>query len=281
MYKSRKMKSLHPVRTAGIALVVVALTLAGCGSSTRPDAGAAGSAGPATTGGATYAIVSNADVATGFAALMPLAATAAAKVAANSDDSEAAVNDMYTKWFEFEGTVRKNDESVYLDMEDALVSVKAGQKDNDAAKASKGAAALVTLTATYLAKFPADGATAVAAPALGASTQTVLVGLNEWKIDVPDTIAHGIVTLSLTNKGKEIHEFVVFRTDLAVADLPLDAEGGVDEKGTGVQLVDEHENLKPGTGADLKVDLPPGKYVFVCNMLGHFKHGMVKQVIVT
>ena len=279
MYKSRGMKYVHPVRTAGMTLVAASLILAGCGSST--STGSAGSAGSATTGSATYAIVSNADVATGFAALVPLAATAAAKVAAKGGDSEAAVNDMYTKWFEFEGTVRRNDESVYLDMEDALVSVKAGQKDNDAAKASKGAAALVTLTATYLAKFPADAAAAVVAPALGASTQTVLVGLNEWKIDVPDSIAHGIVTLALTNKGKEIHEFVVFRTDLAVANLPLDAEGGVDEKGAGVTLVDEHENLKPGTGADLKVDLPPGKYVFVCNMLGHFTHGMAKQVIVT
>ena len=279
MYKSRVMKSLHPVRTAGMALVIASLILAGCGSSA--STGSAGSASPATTGSASYAIVSNAEVATGFAALVPLAATAAAKVAVKGGDSEAAVNDMYTKWFEFEGTVRRNDESVYLDMEDALVSVKAGQKDNDAAKASKGAAALVTLTATYLAKFPADGAAAEVAPALGASIHTVLVGLNEWKIDIPDSISHGIVTLSLTNTGKETHEFVVFRTDLAVTDLPLDAEGGVDEKGKGVTLVDEHENLKPGTGANLKVDLPPGKYVFVCNMLGHFKHGMAKQVIVT
>ncbi len=273
------MKYFRPLQNAAIALVAVSLIFTGCGSSASKGSDA--SSGPATTGGATYAVVSNAKVATGLAALVTLAATAAAKVAAKGGDSEAAVNDMYTKWFEFEGTVRQNDESVYLDMEDALVSVKAGQKDNDAAKASKGAAALVTLTATYLAKFPAGAAAASAAPALAASTQTVLVGLNEWKIDVPDTIAHGIVTLSLTNTGKETHEFVVFRTDLAVADLPLDSEGGVDEKGAGVKLVDEHENIKPGTGADLKVDLHPGKYVFVCNMLGHFKHGMAKQVIVT
>lgn len=279
MHKSRFMKCHCPSIKAAIAVVAVSLVLAGCGSSASKVSGA--SDGPATTGGATYAIVSNAKVATGLSALVPLAATAAAKVAAKGGDSEAAVNDMYTKWFEFEGTVRRNDEAVYLDMEDALVSVKAGQKDNDAAKASKGAAALVTLTATYLTKFPADAAAPVAAPALGASTHTVLVGLNEWKIDSPDTIAHGIVTLSLTNKGKEVHEFVVFRTDLAVADLPLNAEGRVNEKGAGVQLVDEHENIKPDTGADLKVDLPPGKYVFVCNILGHFKHGMAKPVIVT
>ncbi len=275
------MKYFRPLQNAAIALVAVSLIFTGCGSSASRGSASKAPAGPATTGGATYAVVSNAKVATGLAALVTLAATAAAKVAAKGGDSEAAVNDMYTKWFEFEGTVRQNDESVYLDMEDALVSVKAGQKDNDAAKASKGAAALVTLTATYLAKFPAGAAAASAAPALAASTQTVLVGLNEWKIDVPDTIAHGIVTLSLTNTGKETHEFVVFRTDLAVADLPLDSEGGVDEKGAGVKLVDEHENIKPGTGADLKVDLHPGKYVFVCNMLGHFKHGMAKQVLVT
>jgi len=279
MHKSRFMKCHCPSIKAAIAVAAVSLVLTGCGSSASKVSGA--SAGPATTGGAAYAIVSNAKVATGLSALVPLAATAAAKVAAKGGDSEAAVNDMYTKWFEFEGTVRRNDEAVYLDMEDALVSVKAGQKDNDAAKASKGAAALVTLTATYLTKFPADAAAPVAAPAMGASTHTVLVGLNEWKIDSPDTIAHGIVTLSLSNKGKEVHEFVVFRTDLAVADLPLNAEGRVNEKGAGVQLVDEHENIKPDTGADLKVDLSPGKYVFVCNMLGHFKHGMAKAVIVT
>ena len=47
----------------------------------------------------------------------------------------------------------------------------------------------------------------------------------------------GEVTFNVTNKGPEdVHEFVVFETDLAPDALPTVADGSVDEEGEGVEL---------------------------------------------
>ena len=278
------MKAHVPLRVLRrcAAAVTVTVLVGACGSARDSASDTSRSTATAgDTGDETYAVVSNAAVAQGLAALMPLAAASSSQIASGSEGAEAAVAAMYEKWFEFEGTVRRNDQGTYLDLEDALGAIKAAQTTGDAAKAAKGAADLASMSSAYLAKFPADAAAAETAPALGAAARTVLVGLDEWGIDTPDTLEHGIVNFSMTNRGKEPHEFVVFRTDLAVGDLPLDDEGGVDEKGAGVQLVDERENIKPGTGVDLKVELLPGNYVFACNILNHFKNGMVKSIRVT
>jgi len=74
---------------------------------------------------------------------------------------------------------------------------------------------------------------------------------------------------------------VVFKTDLAPDALPLDEEGAVDEKGEGVEFMDERENIKPGDTVALTLDLPAGNYVVLCNLEDHYKQGMYKAVTVT
>jgi uncharacterized cupredoxin-like copper-binding protein len=44
--------------------------------------------------------------------------------------------------------------------------------------------------------------------------------------------------------------------------------------------VDEVEDLAPGKSATLSVNLTPGRYVLVCNIPGHYKHGMHASVTV-
>ena len=84
----------------------------------------------------------------------------------------------------------------------------------------------------------------------------------------------GEVTFDVTNEAEQPHEFVVFKTDLAEDQLPMDDEGNVDEEGDGVELVDELEDIAPGDEPSLTVDLDAANYVIICNLPGHYKQGM-------
>jgi hypothetical protein len=69
-----------------------------------------------------------------------------------------------------------------------------------------------------------------------------------------------------------VHEFVIVQTDLAASQLPVDANGDVDEGQ--VTVVDEVEDLEPAAAQDLSVNLAAGHYVLMCNEPGHYKQGM-------
>jgi uncharacterized cupredoxin-like copper-binding protein len=75
-----------------------------------------------------------------------------------------------------------------------------------------------------------------------------------------------------------VHEFVVFRTDLAEDALPTTTDDKdqliVDEEGAGVEHVDEVEDVQVGSDQDFEVNLTPGKYVVICNLPQHYDSGM-------
>jgi uncharacterized cupredoxin-like copper-binding protein len=111
----------------------------------------------------------------------------------------------------------------------------------------------------------------------------VLVACGPKKIDVSltsyaiapaaDTMNAGDVTFTLTNNASDqAHEFVIVSTDLAANALPVDANGDVDEEQ--ITVVDEVEDLQPGSTEDLSVNLPAGHYVLMCNQPGHYAQGM-------
>jgi uncharacterized cupredoxin-like copper-binding protein len=112
----------------------------------------------------------------------------------------------------------------------------------------------------------------------GGGGTSVTAKLTEFKIELGATSAPaGPVTFELTNSGTVVHEFVVFKTDLAVDKLPLAADGAtVDEAGAGASLtlVDEVEDIAVGATASLAVDLPAGHYVAICNIPAHYTSGM-------
>ena len=89
------------------------------------------------------------------------------------------------------------------------------------------------------------------------------------------------MTFNVTNEGPDdIHEFVVFQTDLAPDALPTNDDGSVDEEGEGVELQGEIEDIAVGDTQNLTVDLPAGNYVFICNIYdaaeqeAHYQEGM-------
>lgn len=110
---------------------------------------------------------------------------------------------------------------------------------------------------------------------------TVVVELGEWDF-VPsvESVSAGVVTLEAMNGGGEVHELVLFKTDLAPEDLPVDKEGSVDESGDGLELIDEVENVKPGETKSFTVELAAGNYVMACNLIEngqrHFMNGMYR-----
>jgi uncharacterized cupredoxin-like copper-binding protein len=110
------------------------------------------------------------------------------------------------------------------------------------------------------------------------------VTVQEWAV-IPSTLTAdaGKVTFNITNKGKETHEFVVLRTKLGALDLPVEGkEGGVKEGGP-LKVMDEVEDMAAGSSHTLAVDLSPGHYVLICNIVekedngdleSHYRQGM-------
>ena len=84
----------------------------------------------------------------------------------------------------------------------------------------------------------------------------------------------GDVTFDITNDAEQTHEFVVFKTDLAADQLPTNDDGDVDEKGEGVEHIDEIEDIAGGSNESLTVNLDAGNYVLICNLPGHYRQGM-------
>ena len=71
---------------------------------------------------------------------------------------------------------------------------------------------------------------------------------------------------------------VVVKTDLEPGALPTNSDGSINEEGEGVTAVGEVEDVAIGGSATLTLDLEPGKYVLLCNIVDgtdvHFKNGM-------
>ena len=116
----------------------------------------------------------------------------------------------------------------------------------------------------------------------GGGGGTVDVTLQEFAVvPSPSSIEAGEVTFQATNEGPDdVHEFVVFRTDLAPDQLPVDENGAVDEEGAGLELIDEIEDIPVGETQSVTVELESGTYVLICNIWdeeeqeAHYAEGM-------
>jgi uncharacterized cupredoxin-like copper-binding protein len=126
---------------------------------------------------------------------------------------------------------------------------------------------------------PAASTPAASPAGSGGAGTSVAAELTEYKIALATTNAPaGSVTFELKNAGTIVHEFVVFKTDLAADKLPMLADGtAVDEAGTGLTVVDEVEDIAVSATPSLAVDLPAGHYVALCNVATHYKAGMFSE----
>jgi uncharacterized cupredoxin-like copper-binding protein len=117
-----------------------------------------------------------------------------------------------------------------------------------------------------------NAATAKAGP-------VVPVTERDFHIQAPTHLAAGPVTLRVSNEGPDQHELIVVRTPSGTLPIRPDgftvAEESVEESEPGAL-----EPGEPGAVRDLHLNLTPGRYVFFCNMEGHFMGGMHHEVVV-
>jgi hypothetical protein len=86
------------------------------------------------------------------------------------------------------------------------------------------------------------------------------VTLQEFSV-IPETDSAdaGEITFKVENVGPDdVHEFVIFKSDLEPDALPTVADGSVDETGEDVELIDEIEDIPVGETQTVTVDLDAG-----------------------
>jgi uncharacterized cupredoxin-like copper-binding protein len=98
--------------------------------------------------------------------------------------------------------------------------------------------------------------------------------VEDFAIHAPSSVAaEGQVTFRIYNKGPATHEFVVVRTDLPSGKLPIGSDGTSADEDQ-FEVVGEVSDVAAWETEPLTLSLTPGRYVFFCNLDGHYLGGM-------
>jgi uncharacterized cupredoxin-like copper-binding protein len=112
--------------------------------------------------------------------------------------------------------------------------------------------------------------TGPADPAPGGSQ--VVAEMTDYKITVNvPSVKAGKIKIGVRNLASMEHSFEVLKTDLLHDKIPVDG-GSAKAKEDG--KVGQIPSIPAGKSAAVTVDLTPGKYVFICNIAGHYQLGM-------
>ena len=104
------------------------------------------------------------------------------------------------------------------------------------------------------------------------SGSQVVAELTDYRITVNvPSVKAGTIKIGVRNLGNMEHSFQVIKTDLPPDKLPTD---GASAKAKEDGKVGEIASIGAGKSAAVTVDLTPGKYVFICNVAGHYQLGM-------
>src|SRR4051794_8445896 len=139
--------STRPGRFALASVMVVAsVGLGACGGD--DGSSSAGATTTAVTAAPEDRIAPDAEVGAGLVRLKGVAAKVAG--AANGAEAKRAAEGLEPVWQPIEGTVKKNEPDLYLDVEDSFQRLESGNRAN----AKKGAEALDAAVDAYVAKHP-------------------------------------------------------------------------------------------------------------------------------
>ena len=115
--------------------------------------------------------------------------------------------------------------------------------------------------------------TAEAELTVNPNAEVLNVILNEWSLKPERPSARaGDLTFSARNTGSTPHELVIIKTDQAAGQLPV-KNGKVEEDEAG-ETIGEIEQFAAGLTKAGTLNLKAGKYVFICNLAGHYQLGM-------
>jgi hypothetical protein len=113
--------------------------------------------------------------------------------------------------------------------------------------------------------------------ASAAPEHPVVIAERDFHIAAPTALRSGTVTLRVHNEGPDQHELIIVPG--TVGSLPLRKDGlTVDEEALESSEPGSLGPGEPGATRDVTVTLKPGRYVFFCNMEGHFMAGMHAEV---
>lgn len=127
---------------------------------------------------------------------------------------------------------------------------------------------------TLIAGLAALSIGAVACSEGSSGGSTLRVSMRDYELTVsPGTAPAGTITLEASSEGPSVHEFEVFEVtgDVDPGALPVEDDVALTD---GLTLIDEVEDIVPGSTAELTLDLEPGTYAVVCNLSGHYAKGM-------
>ena len=110
------------------------------------------------------------------------------------------------------------------------------------------------------------------APEAAPTDSQVVAEMTDYKITVKVPSAKaGKIKIGVRNLAAMEHSFEVIKTDLPQDKLPVD---GASAKAKEDGKVGEIKRLPAGKSGAVTLDLQPGKYVFICNIAGHYQLGM-------
>jgi len=144
------MSTLRGRLALGAAMVAIGVTLGACGGDDDSSSSAATSEAATTqaAAGPEDTIAPDAAVGAGLVKLKGVAEKVAD--ASDADTSKAAAEGLETVWKPIEGTVKKNEPDLYLDVEDSFERLSSG----DLVNAKQGEQDLTKAVDAYLAKHP-------------------------------------------------------------------------------------------------------------------------------
>jgi plastocyanin len=139
------------------------------------------------------------------------------------------------------------------------------------------------IVAAALAALPG----AIAAPTGGGGVHTLVVTSYEYSFQAPETIAAGVVTVRLVNRGKSGHQVAFAMLDDS-SSLTRVMRSLVDDKKrtTGIRWMGGVESALAGDSSETTLALPSGRYVIVCSYDGpqghaHVSMGMIRPLTVS
>jgi len=107
----------------------------------------------------------------------------------------------------------------------------------------------------------------------------VRISERDFRVKAPKRIPAGQVRLRIHNVGPDTHELLLVR--VGKRSLPLRPDGlTVDEDALEPLHPVVVEGMERGRSDEVRVNLPPGRYVLFCNMAGHYLGGMHAGVVV-
>ena len=123
-----------------------------------------------------------------------------------------------------------------------------------------------------LAALLVAAACAPAVPEADITKGQIRADLKEYAIALTSaTVRPGQVTFIARVAGSSAHDLIVIKTDLAADKLPLD---GQTQRAKADGRLDGLEEIPPGQTRNLRIDLPAGHYVIICNVPTHYQLGM-------